>query len=70
MIKLKVAAPSVVRTQIRLFTTDDLIDEEPDLRIPFGCPWKPDTSQVPLQSFEERHEIPDRKDMGTEEYLD
>ena len=67
MIKFEVASADALRSEVGFLAADNFVDEESHFRISHGHPGKSHTSQVPLQTLEQRHEIPDSKDMGLEE---
>ena len=67
MIEFEVAGADALRSEVGFFAADNFVDEESHFRISHRHPGKVHTSQVPLQTLEQRHEIPDGEDMGLEE---
>ena len=70
VIEFEVAEPLAIGSKIGFFAADNLVDEKTYFRITHGHPGKFYAGQVPLQPFEQRHEIPDGEDVGLEEGAD
>ena len=60
---LEVTGWLALQVNIPFFFQHDFVDEPPRGGIGYGHPRHLYSSQVALQGFEQRHKIPDRKDM-------
>ena len=62
-VKFEMTNMSACWILIAFFAQDDLVDEEAQFGRAFGNPWRLGASEMVLEVFEERHEVPNRIDM-------
>ena len=70
MIEIEVAPKSSSPILITLFREHNFIDQSAALQIGWRNPGNVDAADLALQALQQRHEVPDRKDMVFHEDLD